>query len=136
MGTLPATHTTTHSARAIILLGCLAAFIGLFLPWNAPKPASLAYAFGAIFLTSASITMMVRLTWRWGIWAILVGFLVSAFMISVRSQVETPGPGLYFIPAGAALLMVGGLMVLAYPARRQEGANLAPPPSAEPSPSA
>ena len=109
--------STTRSARTVILLGCLLALLGAWLPWNSTPPPGLQWAFSAIFLCLASFTLGMRLTWRWGLCSLTTGFVSSILLIALRSQIVEPGIGLYLLPAGAALACVGGLMVLAYPAK-------------------
>ena len=129
MTTTLVAHTTTRAARIVILVGCLLAYAGILLPWtsnvltidlakngflNGPV---LVYGLSAAILSILSLSLLLRLTYALAIFALVIGFVESIVVISLRSNLTDPGLGLYILPAGLSLIMLGGLMTLAYPAR-------------------
>ena len=127
----PKLYSTTHSARVVILVGCVLALLGDFLPWvssNAftldltktgiTSPVVLMASFASGYLAMTSFVLLCRLTRPGAI--LLVGVALFQLLVigAIRAQLEDPGLGLYLLPMGSALVCVGALMVMAYPARK------------------
>ena len=124
-------YSTTHAARVVILAGCALALAGVALPWTGSnalvldltkagvnQAAVLVPSLAASTLALVSFVLLVRLSWPAPVFILLIGFLQLIVLGSIRSQLDDPAIGLYLLPAGCALVEVGGLMALAYPAKR------------------